>query len=148
MLLSLSTTPALSLLVIICMECPQCLFSLLHSSSPPPLPGSGASMGNSLNTSEEELHKAGTTLALKGTASLLSSHLHSDSHCSNGDHYHFSLLITVTTTRMFLTLGSELFCYENNKATPAVTVAPSAPYFEILLQGSCGVCLRCLCVCK
>uniref|UniRef100_A0A3B5QT57 Si:dkey-27i16.2 n=2 Tax=Xiphophorus TaxID=8082 RepID=A0A3B5QT57_XIPMA len=26
---------------------------------------SGASMGNSLNTSEEELHHAGTTLALK-----------------------------------------------------------------------------------
>ncbi|PWA23594.1 hypothetical protein CCH79_00005897 [Gambusia affinis] len=40
---------------------------------------SGASMGNSLNTSEEELHHAGTTLALKGTASLLSSHLRSDS---------------------------------------------------------------------
>lgn len=33
----------------------------------PPPPGSEASLGNSLNTSEEELHTAGITLAPKGT---------------------------------------------------------------------------------
>lgn len=38
----------------------------LPSLSPPPS-GSEASLGNSLNTSEEELHTAGMTLAPKGT---------------------------------------------------------------------------------
>lgn len=39
------------------------------SAHPPthPPPGSEASLGNSLNTSEEELHTAGITLAPKGT---------------------------------------------------------------------------------
>lgn len=43
----------------------SCLSSPLPVSPPPP--GSEASLGNSLNTSEEELHTAGITLAPKGS---------------------------------------------------------------------------------
>lgn len=46
-------------------------------SSPLPPPGSEASLGNSLNTSEEELHTAGITLAPKGSART--ADLHPDS---------------------------------------------------------------------
>lgn len=75
------------------------IISSLFFHPPLSLPGSGASMGNSLNTSEEELHHAGTTLALKGTASLLSSHLHSDS----------AIVLTVIT----ITFASD-HCNKNN----------------------------------
>lgn len=44
----------------------SCLSSPLPAPPPPP-PGSEASLGNSLNTSEEELHTAGITLAPKGS---------------------------------------------------------------------------------
>lgn len=50
--------------------------SLIVSALPPPL-GSEASLGNSLNASEEELHTAGITLAPKGSART--ADLHPDS---------------------------------------------------------------------
>lgn len=57
------------LLPSICVDLSTCLSSAYHLPSlflhPPP--GSEASLGNSLNTSEEELHTAGITLAPKGT---------------------------------------------------------------------------------
>lgn len=43
------------------------LLLIISPPCPPPPSGSEASLGNSLNTSEEELHTAGMTLAPKGT---------------------------------------------------------------------------------
>lgn len=59
----------LLLLPSICMDLSTCSSPAYHlpSLSPPPPPGSEASLGNSLNTSEEELHTAGITLAPKGS---------------------------------------------------------------------------------
>lgn len=76
-MLSLRATAALCenccflLLLSICVDlstCLSCAYRLIVSPpcSPPP-PGSEDSLGNSLNTSEEELHTAGITLAPKGT---------------------------------------------------------------------------------
>lgn len=44
-----------------------CLLLIISPPCPPPPPGSEASLGNSLNSSEEELHTAGITLAPKGS---------------------------------------------------------------------------------
>lgn len=60
----------LLLLPSICMDLSTCSSPAYHLPSPvppPPPPGSEASLGNSLNTSEEELHTAGITLAPKGS---------------------------------------------------------------------------------
>lgn len=55
------------LLPSICVDLSTGLSSAYHLPSLLPPPGSEASLGNSLNTSEEELHTAGITLAPKGT---------------------------------------------------------------------------------
>ena len=106
------------------------VFYLLSSLTPSPLllpPGSEASLGNSLNTSEEELHTAGITLAPKGT---------------RGSHQPISIQIalvlavititfaqiTITATQkpLYIRLGALLFLH--NKAPAAVTVTSSAPH--------------------
>ncbi|XP_031713641.1 uncharacterized protein LOC116389244 isoform X1 [Anarrhichthys ocellatus] len=78
---------------------------------------SEASLGNSLNTSEEELHTAGITQAPKGTR---------DSHPPISIQIALVLtvitiafaLITITTTQKPFTLGWELFCFYTTKPLP------------------------------
>ena len=95
-----------------------CLSSPLTPSSLSLPPGSEASLGNSLNTSEEELHTAGIALAPKGTR---------DSHqpisiqiaprsCS--DHYHFCSDHYHSHTKASSTLGRGLFCFYTTKLLP------------------------------
>lgn len=93
------------------------LLSPLTPSSPPSPPGSEASLGNSLNTSEEELHTAGIKLAPKGT---------------RGFHQPISIqialvltvititfsLITISATQNPSTLSWELFCFYTTKYLP------------------------------
>lgn len=79
------------LLPSICVDSSRCLSSPYHLPSlfPPPSPGSEASFGNSLNTSEEELHTAGIMLASKGTKTSLQPISIQIAPAQNADHYHF-----------------------------------------------------------
>lgn len=127
------------LLLIICMDLPQHLYSVYYLRSlpprlplPPPPPGSEASLGNSLNTSEEELHTAGITLAPKGTR---------DSHQPISIqialvHALIAItfaLITIAATQNPSTLGWEPFCFYTTKPLPLWRLSP--PSLQVSRRG-------------
>lgn len=101
-----------------------CLSSPLTPSSLSLPPGSEASLGNSLNTSEEELHTAGIALAPKGTRDshqLISIQIAPRS-CS--DHYHFCSDHYHSHTKASSTLGRGLFCFYTTKLLPLFIPPP------------------------
>lgn len=118
--------------------CLSCVDYILPTLSPSP--GSEASLGNSLNTSEEELHTAGITLAPKGTTHSRQPisiqiapptprpHLliQCDHYRFCSDHYHST---THTQKKNTLsTFGWGLFCFKTTKPPATVTFgSPSTP---------------------
>lgn len=136
----------LLLLLIICMGWPKWLLSVYYLLwLPPCLPlpsGSEASLGNSLNTSEEELHTAGITLAPKGTRGVHQPIFIQIALVLTVITITFAL-ITITTTQkpLYIRLAALLFLH--NKGTAAVTVtSPAGVICAVMWWGSW---LRCCC---
>lgn len=126
-----------------------CLSSPLTPSSPPSLPpffspsGSEASLGNSLNTSEEELHTAGITLAPKGTRD---SHQPDSSRCCS-DHYRFcsDRYHSHTKKRLYIKLGALLFLHnkaprrcDGDVSALLLSTSPAGVVCAVMLCGEAG----------
>ena len=125
--------------------------SPLNPSLQPP-PGSEASLGNSLNTSEEELHTAGIAPAPKGTRGSRQSISIQSALILTAITIIFAP-ITIASTQKLSTLCSGLFCFYTTEPLLIWIWRVSPPLFQFSCRGylCCSVEMRgaqvCVCVC-